>query len=182
MKRRLKYFSESLQTGYTCETSVTLTCPVAKKLIILDVTYSLECSNSNEEKTDSRIYAPSHCIGYDRDRASTLCNGQRTCTIDNNLEQRPSFLIGKQATCEFTGQSINVDYSCVPGKFKGEIYVYVIINSDFYSSELPRIDICSLQSLHSITEGFIHTSNYPNGYPNSRLCSKTVPSPDAGHR
>ena len=43
-----------------------------------------------------------------------------TCTIDNNLEQRPLFRIGKQANCEFTGQSINVDYSCVPGKFKYE--------------------------------------------------------------
>ena len=53
---------------------------------------------------------------------------------------------------------------------------------DFFSSQLPRVDICSLQSLHGLTEGFIHTPNYPNNYPNSRTCSKTVPSPDAGHR
>ncbi|CAF2491192.1 unnamed protein product [Rotaria sp. Silwood2] len=162
----LKY-SQSLQSGYTCETSVTLTCPEEKKLIILEVTYSSECPNTDEEKTGGAIYAPSRCIGYDRERAITSCNGQQTCTIDNSLEQRPSFVVGQQANCAFTGQSINVDYSCIP---------------DFYSSKLPRIDICSLQSLHGLTEGFIHTPNYPNGYPNNRVCSKTVPSPDVGHR
>ncbi|CAF0826551.1 unnamed protein product [Rotaria sordida] len=160
-------YSQSLQSGYTCETSVTLTCPEGKKLIILEVTYSSECPSPDEEKTGGVIYAPSRCIGYYRERASTLCNGQQTCTIDNSLEQRPTFLVGKQANCAFTGQSINIDYSCVP---------------DFYSSKLPRIDICSLQSLHGLTEGFIHTPNYPNGYPNNRVCSKTVPSPDAGYR
>ncbi|CAF3410355.1 unnamed protein product [Rotaria sp. Silwood1] len=162
----LKY-SQSLQSGFTCETSVTLKCSEGKKLIILEVTYSSECPSIDEEKTGGSIYAPSRCIGYYRERATTLCNGQQTCTIDNSLEQRPSFLVGKQANCAFRGQSINVDYSCVP---------------DFYSSQLPRIDICSLQSLHGLTEGFIHTPNYPNGYPNNRVCSKTVPSPDEGHR
>ena len=53
---------------------------------------------------------------------------------------------------------------------------------DFYSSQLPRIDICSLQSLQGLKEGFIHTPNYPGGYPNSKACSKTVPSPGADHR
>ncbi len=82
------------------------------------MTYSSECPSLNEEKDGGAIYAPSRCIGYYRDRASSLCNGKQTCTIDNNLEQRPSFLVGKQANCAFTGQSINIDYSCIPGKFK----------------------------------------------------------------
>ncbi|CAF1129219.1 unnamed protein product [Adineta ricciae] len=159
--------SYSLQSGYTCETSVTLKCPDESKLVILEVTYSSECPSLNEEKEGGTLYAPSRCIGYRRDVVSRLCNGQQTCTIDNNLTQRPSFIVGKQANCAFTGQSINVDYSCVP---------------DFYSSKLPRIDICSLQSLHDVNEGFIHTPNYPGGYPNSRTCSKTVPSPPEGHR
>ncbi|CAF0895416.1 unnamed protein product [Adineta steineri] len=160
-------YSYSLQTGFTCETSVTLTCPEATKLIILEVAYSSECPSFHDEKDGTSIYAPSRCIGYYRERANSLCNGQQNCTIDNNLGQRPSFFIGKQANCAFKGQSINIDYSCIP---------------DFYSSKLPRIDICSLQSLHGVTEGFIHTPNYPSGYPNNRACSKTVPSPDDGHR
>jgi hypothetical protein len=49
---------------------------------------------------------------------------------------------------------------------------------EFYSSKLPRIDICSPQSLHGIVEGFIHTPNYPNG----QTCSKTVPAPESAHR
>jgi hypothetical protein len=160
-------YLDSLQSGYTCETSVTLKCPAATKLLILEVTYSSECPSLTEIKDGNTNYAPSRCIGYYRERASTLCNGQPICTIDNNLGQRPSFLVGKQANCAFTGESINVDYSCVP---------------DFYSSKLPRIDICSLQSLNGLTEGFIHTPNYPGGYPNSRTCSKTVPLSDADHR
>ncbi|CAF2256600.1 unnamed protein product [Rotaria magnacalcarata] len=163
----LLQYSYSFQSGYTCETSVTLACPKGRNLLILEVTYSSECPSLEEEKTGGTNYAPSRCIGYYREQASTLCNGQQICTIDNNLGQRPSFLVGKQANCEFTGQSINVDYSCIP---------------DFYSSKLPRIDICSLQSLHGVTEGFIHTPNYPNGYPNNLECSKAVPSPDVGHR
>ena len=35
--------------------------------------------------------------------------------IDNSLKQRPSFLVGKDANCAFQGQSINVEYSCIPG-------------------------------------------------------------------
>lgn len=109
---------DSLQSGFTCETSVTLTCPDETKLVILEVTYSSECPNLNEEKEGVALYAPSRCIGYSKDHASSLCNGQQTCTIDNNLQQRPSFHIGQQANCEFKGQSINIDYSCVPGKFQ----------------------------------------------------------------
>jgi hypothetical protein len=163
----LLQYSYSLQSGFTCETSVTLKCPDATKLIILEVTYSSECPNLNEEKNGGAQYAPSRCIGYNRERASSLCNGKQTCTVDNNLPQRPAFVVGKQSNCVFTGQSMNIDYSCIP---------------DFYSSKLPRIDICSLQSLNGLTEGFIHTPNYPSNYPNSRTCSKTVPSPDAEHR
>jgi hypothetical protein len=177
------FYLDSLQSGYTCETSVTLKCPAATKLLILEVTYSSECPSLTEIKDGNTNYAPSRCIGYYRERASTLCNGQQTCTIDNNLGQRPSFLVGKQANCAFTGQSINVDYSCVPGMFEThfsiQLKTYIL---DFYSSKLPRIDICSLQSLNGLTEGFIHTPNYPGGYPNSRTCSKTVPLSDADHR
>jgi hypothetical protein len=53
---------------------------------------------------------------------------------------------------------------------------------DFYSSKLPRIDICSLQSVDDLKEGFIHTPNYPDGYPNSLTCTKKIPAPDSGHR
>ena len=86
------------------------------------MTYSSECPNLNEEKDGIVIYAPSRCIGYYRERASTLCNGQQTCTINNNLGQRPSFLVGKHANCAFTGQSINIDYSCVPGTFQKSFF------------------------------------------------------------
>jgi len=97
------FYLDSLQSGFTCETSVTLTCPDATKLVILEVTYSSECPSLTEEKDGGAIYAPSRCIGYYRERASNLCNGQQTCIIDNNLQQRPSFLVGKQANCAFTG-------------------------------------------------------------------------------
>ena len=110
------YCLESLSSGYTCETSVTLTCPEATKLVILEVVYSSQCPTNNEENNGGAVYAPSHCLGYSRDRASRLCDGQKTCIIDHSLEQRPSFTIGKQANCEFKGQSINIEYSCVPGK------------------------------------------------------------------
>ena len=116
-ERNLRRVLDSLQSGYTCETSVTLTCPENTKLVILEVTYSSECPNLNDEKDGGALFAPSRCLGFSRDRAAALCNGQRTCTIDHNLAQRPSFLVGKQANCEFIGQSINVDYSCVPGRF-----------------------------------------------------------------
>ena len=53
---------------------------------------------------------------------------------------------------------------------------------DFHSSKLPRVDICSLQSLEDIKEGFIHTPNYPKNYQNELTCVKKVPKPDAGHR
>lgn len=112
------HFLESLQSGYTCETSVTLTCPAERKILILEVTYSSECPTANEEKAGGNIYAPTRCVGYDRQHTSTLCNGKETCTIDNNPGHRPSFVVGKQANCEFVGQSINVDYSCIPGKFE----------------------------------------------------------------
>ena len=108
----------SLQSGFTCETSVTLTCPDARKIVILEVTYSSECPNPNEEKNGGAMYAPSRCIGYSRERADHLCNGKQTCTIDNSLQQRPIFSVGKQANCAFTGQSINIDYSCIPGNFQ----------------------------------------------------------------
>jgi hypothetical protein len=111
---------DSLQSGFTCETSVILKCPDQTKIVILEVTYSSECPTIDEENNGGSMYAPSRCIGYYRERASNLCNGQQTCTIDNNLQQRPSFLVGKQANCAFTGQSINIDYSCVPGKYKTE--------------------------------------------------------------
>jgi len=159
--------SQSLQSGYTCETSVTLTCPQASKLVIIEVSYSSECPTIVETPHGGAIYAPSHCLGYDRDRIASICNGKRICTIDHRLEHRPSFNVGKQSNCAFKGQSFNVEYSCVP---------------EFYSSKLPRIDICSLQSLNDLTEGFLHTPSYPNGYPNSQTCSKTVPAPAVGHR
>ena len=107
---------ESLQSGFTCDTSVAITCPSTKKIVVLDVVYSSECPRLSGEENGTSIYAPSRCIGFDRERASSQCNGQSTCTVGNTLEQRPSFLIGKQANCAFKGQSLNVEYSCVPGK------------------------------------------------------------------
>ncbi|CAF1640582.1 unnamed protein product, partial [Rotaria sp. Silwood1] len=163
----LLHISQSLQSGYTCETTVTLACSQSQKIVILEVIYSSECPNINESLNGTSIYAPSRCIGYYRERASSLCNGKETCIIDNSLEQRPSFLIGKQANCAFKGQSINIEYSCIP---------------DFQSNKLPRIDICSLESLDDIKEGFIHTPNYPNNYPNNLECSKKIPAPVASHR
>ncbi|CAF1080895.1 unnamed protein product [Rotaria sordida] len=160
-------YSQSLQSGYTCETSVTLTCSQSQKIVILEVIYSSECPNINEKLNGTSIYAPSRCIGYYRERANTLCNGKENCIIDNSLEQRPSFFAGKQANCAFKGQSINIEYSCIP---------------DFSSNKLPRFDICSLQSFDNITEGFIHTPNYPNNYPNNLQCSKTITIPVVSHR
>ena len=87
-------------------------------MLILEVTYASECPSLNDEKDGGTIYAPSRCIGYSRERASNLCNGKQTCTIDNNIEQRPTFVVGKQANCEFKGQSLNVDYTCLPGRLK----------------------------------------------------------------
>jgi hypothetical protein len=84
-------------------------------IVIHEVTYSSEC---NQELNGTSMYAPSRCIGYYRERASAQCNGKEICIIDNSLEQRPSFLIGKQANCAFKGQSINIEYSCIPGKLK----------------------------------------------------------------
>ena len=107
---------ESLQTGYTCETSVTLNCPSAWKLVILEATYSSECPSVSEELNGTSIYPPTRCIGYYRERISTQCNGNEICTINNDLEQRPAFMVGKEANCNFKGQSINIEYSCVPGK------------------------------------------------------------------
>lgn len=107
---------ESLQSGFTCETSVTVKCPSTRKIVILDVIYSSECPRLTDEENGTSIYAPSRCIAFYRERASSQCNGQTACTVDNTLEQRPSFTIGKQANCAFKGQSINVEYSCVPGK------------------------------------------------------------------
>jgi hypothetical protein len=95
------------------------------------VTYSSECPSLDEEKNGGAIYAPSRCIGYYQERASSLCNGHQTCTIDNNLEQRPSFLIGKQANCAFKGQSINIDYSCIPGKFQIKRIISILKKNDF---------------------------------------------------
>jgi hypothetical protein len=106
---------DALQSGYTCETSVSLTCPEGTKLIILEVSYSSECPSPREEENGGTIYAPSHCIGYNRTGASHTCNGQKTCTIGNSLLQRPTFRVGSQANCEFTAQSINIEYSCVHG-------------------------------------------------------------------
>ncbi|CAF1022160.1 unnamed protein product [Adineta steineri] len=163
----LLYYSHALQSGYTCETSVTLTCPSSRKMVILEVTYSSKCPDVNEQSNGTSIYPPARCIGYYREQASTQCNGKSRCTIDNNADQRPAFFVGKQANCAFKGQSINIEYSCIP---------------DFYSSKLPRIDICSLQSLDEIKEGFIHTPNYPDTYPNNLSCLKKVPEPEAGHR
>ncbi len=89
---------------------MTLTCPKSSIIVILEVTYSSECSNGIS------IYPPSRCIGYYRERTSIQCNGKETCIVDNSPEQRPSFLIGKQANCDFKGQSVNIEYSCIPGK------------------------------------------------------------------
>ncbi|CAF1022992.1 unnamed protein product [Adineta ricciae] len=160
-------YTQSLQTGYTCETSVTLKCPSARKLVILEATYSSECPSVSEELNGTSIYPPTRCIGYYRERISTQCNGNEICTINNDLEQRPAFMVGKEANCNFKGQSINIEYSCVP---------------DFYSSKLPRIDICSLQSAEDLKEGFLHTPNYPAGYPNDLSCTKKIPEPESGHR
>lgn len=111
------FLLESLQTGYTCEPSITLTCSDSDKIIILEVIYSSECPKLSEESNNgTSLYAPSRCIGYDRERTSNTCNGKQTCIIDNSPEQRPSFLASKQANCAFKGQSINIEYSCIPGK------------------------------------------------------------------
>ena len=106
---------ESLQSGYTCEASVTLACPEATKLLIIEVSYSSKCPTIVETTNDGAVYAPSHCLGYDRERTASLCNGKRICTIDHRVEHRPNFNVSKQANCAFKGQSINVEYSCVHG-------------------------------------------------------------------
>ncbi len=104
---------DALQSNYTCEPSVKLTCPKSSIIVILEVTYSSECS---KESNGLSVYPPSRCIGYYRERISTQCNGKDTCIIDNSPEQRPSFFMGKQANCAFKGQSVNIEYSCIPGK------------------------------------------------------------------
>jgi hypothetical protein len=53
---------------------------------------------------------------------------------------------------------------------------------DFYENKLPNIDICSLETIENIKEGFIHSPNYPNDYPNSVTCSKTIPTPETKNR
>jgi hypothetical protein len=88
--------------------------------VILEVTYASECPKLDEQLNGTSIYSPSRCIGYYRERTSTQCNGQPTCTVDNSLEQRPSFFVGKQANCAFKGQSVNIEYSCIPGKWPAE--------------------------------------------------------------
>ncbi len=77
----IQVFVESLHSGYTCEASVKLTCPKSRILVILEATYSSKC---NEDSNTPSIYAPSHCIGYYRERISTQCNGQENCTVDNS--------------------------------------------------------------------------------------------------
>lgn len=111
-------FTESLQSGYTCDASVKLLCPQSQKIVILEVIYSSECPSTDQLINGSSMYAPSRCIGYYRERASAVCNGKYSCIVDNNIDQRPSFLVGKQANCGFQGQSINIEYSCIPGKKK----------------------------------------------------------------
>lgn len=123
-KRRIVFFSsaveylDALQSGYTCQPTVKLTCPESKFIVILEVTYSTEC---NDESNDISIYAPSRCVGYYRERISSQCNGQEQCLVDNSAAQQPSFLMGKQANCAFKGQSVNIEYSCVPGKSKTQM-------------------------------------------------------------
>jgi hypothetical protein len=122
---------DSLQSGYTCETSVTLKCHPSQTIVILEVTYSSECPRIDEELNGTSIYAPSRCIGYYRERASTECNGKNSCTINNDLDQRPAFLIGQQANGAFKGQSINIEYSCIPSKQNERImffFCYIINN------------------------------------------------------
>jgi len=127
----LRICLDSLQSGYTCETSVTLKCHPSRTLVILEVTYSSKCPPIDKELNGTSIYAPSHCIGYYRERASTECNGKDSCTINNDLDQRPAFLIGQQANCAFKGQSINIEYSCIPGKQNERIMFCYIINNCF---------------------------------------------------
>jgi hypothetical protein len=89
---------------------VTLTCPKSRIVIILEVTYPSEYS---DEFNSASVYAPFRCIDDYHERTSTQCNGKEICFINNRLDQRPSFLIGKQANCTFQGQSINTEYSCM---------------------------------------------------------------------
>ena len=95
-----------------------LTCPESKSIVILEATYSSECPNLAEQVNGTSVYAPSRCIAYYRDRANSQCNGKSNCIIDNSPDQRPSFLTGKQANCAFKGQSINIEYSCIPSEFQ----------------------------------------------------------------
>lgn len=104
---------DCLQSGYTCQPTVKLTCPESTTIVILEVTYSTECI---EKSNETSIYAPSRCVGYYRERISSQCNGLEACAVDNSAEQRPSFLVGKQANCAFKGQSVNIEYACIPGK------------------------------------------------------------------
>lgn len=53
---------------------------------------------------------------------------------------------------------------------------------DFYSSKLPRIDLCSLHRLDEISEGFIHSPFYPESFVELRNCTKTIPTPEINHR
>lgn len=157
-----------------------LTCPESKFIVILEVTYSTDCT---DQSNGTSAYAPSRCVGYYRERISSQCNGQEQCLVDNSGTQRPSFLNGKQANCAFKGQSVNIEYSCVPGKSKTATNERIeLFSLDFYAKELPSIDICSTSKLDDIKEGFIHSPNYPKGYPNNLTCAKSIPTPETKHR
>ena len=154
------YWIDALQTGYTCESFVKLTCPQSKKLVILEVSYSTACTNQSSD------YAPSRCIARHREPISSKCNGLETCSIDNRPSKNPSFNVNLDANCAFQGQSINIEYSCI----------------QHAQNDLPSIDICSSKTIGQIREGFIHSPNYPNDYGMNLDCSKTISVPEIGHR
>lgn len=109
---------ESLTSGFTCDSTVNLSCSSGKKLVILEVIYAAECPRDDEKVNGTSIYAPSRCIGYLSESIREQCQGQETCQIDHSLEHRPQFLKNQseKSNCDFKGESIDIEYSCIPGK------------------------------------------------------------------
>ena len=105
------FILDSLQTGFICNRTINLSCPTNSFLIILDVVHSPKCPS-----WDEREYAASSCIAYEQAEVSDNCNGKETCLIDYESSKRPSFLRGEKSSCDFKGESINIEYQCVPSE------------------------------------------------------------------
>ncbi|CAF1004427.1 unnamed protein product, partial [Didymodactylos carnosus] len=165
----LLYYANGYQTGYTCDRSVKLSCPLQSKIIVLKVYYSPVCPQLNDVRSENdNWFPPSTCLGYKLDTIYSSCNGQENCYVELRQQIFSSENVqNRESNCQFSSKSINIEYSCVP---------------DFMSSLLPRINICNgSTNVQGISEGFIFTPNYPGGYPNRQDCFKNIRA-SAGHR